>query len=124
MAWSSDQLDRVGGSEELRIGSYRRDGSLRRWPPIWVVRVGDDLYIRSAYGREGGWYRNAMRQHRARIQAGGIETDVTLEPVTNAVLSDEVASAYRAKYRGQPGALRPMLETTAAETTTRLVAVA
>lgn len=122
MAWSSDQLDRVSGSEELHISSYRRDGSLRRWTTIWVVRVGDDLYVRSVYGTEGGWYRNAMRHHRARIQAGGVETDVTLEPVTSTAINDEVAAAYSAKYRSQPGALRPILENTAAETTVRLLA--
>lgn len=63
MGWNSDQLDRASASEELYISSYcyRHDGSLRRSTTIWVVRVGDDLYARSAYGTEGGWYRNAMR---------------------------------------------------------------
>lgn len=122
MAWTSDQLERIGGSEELRISSYRTDGSLRRWTPIWVVRVGDDLYIRSAFGTEGRWYRNAMSRHRARIRSGGVETDVTLEPVAGDAANDEVASAYSAKYRDQPGALRPMLRAPAAESTVRLVA--
>jgi hypothetical protein len=29
----------------------QRDGTLRALRPIWVVRVGDDLFIRAAYER-------------------------------------------------------------------------
>ncbi|MBC2640857.1 MULTISPECIES: DUF2255 family protein [unclassified Rhodococcus (in: high G+C Gram-positive bacteria)] len=120
MAWHSDQLDTIGHTEELHISSYRNDGSLRHWIPIWVVRVADDLYIRSAFGPDGGWYRNAMRNNTARISADGVETDVTLhlanDPATNAA----VEAAYKAKYRSQPAALEPMIADTAAETTVRL----
>ena len=121
MAWSSDQLERIGGAGELHITSYRRDGTLRRWTPIWVVRVGDDLYVRSAYGPEGGWYRNAMRNETARIRAGGVETDVTLQPVDDPAKNAQVGTAYQSKYHNQPGALQPMIAPTAAETTVRLV---
>ncbi|QSE80558.1 DUF2255 family protein [Rhodococcus koreensis] len=71
MAWHSEQLDAIGHTEELHISSYRRDGSLRRWIPICVVRVADDLYVRSAFGPDGGWYRNAMRNNTAPSTAAG-----------------------------------------------------
>lgn len=122
MTWTSDQLERIGAAQELQISSYRGDGSLRRWTTIWVVRSGADLFIRSAFGAEGGWYRNAMRDRHARIRAGGVETDVTLDPVGDATTNDEVASAYRSKYHSQPGALEPMLAPAAAVTTVRLLA--
>lgn len=122
MVWDNVQLERIGQTPVLRISSYRADGSLRRWTPIWVVRVGDDLYIRSAYGQDGGWYRNAMRHRAARIRAEGIETDVTLVPVTDALTNTQVAQAYQAKYRDQPAALEPMLASSAAGTTVRLEA--
>jgi hypothetical protein len=35
----------------------------------WVVRLGDDLYIRSVNGRTGTWFRGAQDRHEARIQA-------------------------------------------------------
>ena len=41
--WTSDELDRIGSADELRIASPRADGTLRPYVPIWVVRVGDDL---------------------------------------------------------------------------------
>ena len=45
--WTSDELDKIGSAEELQIASLRRDGTLRKPVTIWVVRVGDDLYVRS-----------------------------------------------------------------------------
>ncbi|GAB3150367.1 DUF2255 family protein [Amycolatopsis stemonae] len=120
MTWDNDLLDRLGTTPELHITSLRPDGSARRWTPIWVVRVGDDLYIRSAYGSEGGWYRNAMKNRTARVRANGVETDVTLHPIEGEAANAEVDAAYRAKYHGQPSALEPMLAPAAAGSTVRL----
>ena len=53
-AWTSDELTRIGTADELEIASARPDGTLRNPRTIWVVRVGDDLYVRSMYGRTGG----------------------------------------------------------------------
>ena len=49
--WTNDELDRIGGADELEIASLRRDGTLRNPVTIWVVRHGNDLYIRSVNGR-------------------------------------------------------------------------
>ena len=49
--WTDQELDRIGGAEELQLASERTDGSLRPYVTMWVVRAGDDLYVRSAYGR-------------------------------------------------------------------------
>ncbi len=45
-AWTSDELNEIGKAEELQIASCRRDGTLRHPVTIWVVRVGDDFYVR------------------------------------------------------------------------------
>jgi hypothetical protein len=47
-AWTSDELTRIGEADELEIASLRRDGTLRDPVTIWVVRHGDDLYVRFA----------------------------------------------------------------------------
>jgi hypothetical protein len=39
-AWTSDELNKIGKAEELKIASLRRDGTLRNSVIIWVVRVG------------------------------------------------------------------------------------
>jgi hypothetical protein len=48
--WSSEELSRIGQAEELQVAAARPDGTMRSHVTIWVVRIGDDLYIRSAYG--------------------------------------------------------------------------
>jgi hypothetical protein len=37
VAWSPDELERIGTAEELHIATKRADGTLRREVPIWVV---------------------------------------------------------------------------------------
>jgi hypothetical protein len=43
-----------------------------------VVRAGDDLYVRSAYGPDDSWYRRARAASDGRVQAGSVERDVTV----------------------------------------------
>ncbi|MET0434014.1 MAG: DUF2255 family protein [Cellulomonas sp.] len=96
-AWTADELDRVGRAEELRLASSRPDGTLRPAVTIWVVRVGDDLVVRSAYGPGNGWFRRALAAGRGRVSAGGVTRDVrfvTADPAAH----DAVDAAYRAKY--------------------------
>src|SRR5207253_7459272 len=95
--WTSDELDTIGAAEELEIAWVRRDGTLRNPVTIWVVRHGDDLYVRSVNGRTATWFRGAQDRHEARIHAGGVEKDVLL--VETGDVNDEIDAAYRAKYR-------------------------
>jgi hypothetical protein len=55
MPWTSDQLSAIGDAEELQISSRRPDGTLRPYVTIWVVRAGDELYVRSAAGPDNPW---------------------------------------------------------------------
>jgi hypothetical protein len=96
--WTSDELDRIGGADELAIASLRRDGTLRKPVIIWVARVGGDLYVRSAYGRTAAWFRGVQVRHEGRIDAGGIQKDVVFEDADPAA-GDAIDSAYRGKYR-------------------------
>ena len=95
--WTSDELGRIEAAEELRIAPVRRDGTLRAAIPIWTVRVGDDVYVRAAYGAGTGWHRVARASNAGRIEAGGVEKDVVIEDA-DAAIYDEVDAAYRAKY--------------------------
>lgn len=102
-AWSEDELRRVGDATELRITSRRTDGTLRPPVTIWHVRLGDALYVRSARGPENGWFRRARTARLGRINAGGVERDVTFEPAP-ADVQDALDAAYHAKYdRYGPG---------------------
>jgi hypothetical protein len=118
--WTTDELDRIGGAEELEIAPQRRDGSSRRPLLIWVVRVGDDLFICSWRGADGGWYRAAEATHQAHISAGGVDrvVDVIARVRERDVLVD---AAYRTKYGRHSGYVEPMVGPDARATTLRLV---
>jgi hypothetical protein len=97
-AWTSEELNKIDSVEELQIQSVKRDGSLRRPVTIWVVRIGDDLYVRSVRGREGWWFRGTQVRHEGRIQAGGVKKDVSFEDEDDADINAQIDSAYRSKY--------------------------
>jgi hypothetical protein len=97
-AWTSDELGRIEAADELQIASVRRDGTLRDPTTIWVVRLGDDLYVRSVNGRTSGWFRGTQVRHEGRIRAGGVEKNVTFIDGEGDV-ADRIDDAYRTKYR-------------------------
>ena len=119
--WTADELARVGGATEIEVSSRRPDGSLRPYVTIWVVRSGDDLYVRSAYGPDNGWYRRAKASGKGRIRAGGLERDLAFEEPGPSVDADLHAS-YHTKY-DQYGArmVGTVVSTEAARATLRLV---
>jgi hypothetical protein len=96
-AWTDDELSRIGEAEELQVASYRADGTLRPYVTIWTVRAGNDIFIRSAYGRDNGWFRRALASGTGRIRAGGVEKDVGFEE-SGAEVHATVDAAYHAKY--------------------------
>ena len=96
--WTSDELNKIGTAEELEIASLRRDGTLRNQVTIWVVRHGDDLYVRSVNGRTAAWFRGTQVRHEGHIQAGGVDKDVTFVDA-DPDLNDQIDAAYRTKYR-------------------------
>jgi hypothetical protein len=98
-AWTSDELTTIGAADELELTSHRRDGTLRKPVTIWVVRHGDDLYVRSVNGRSGAWFRGTQVRHEGRIWAGGVEKDVTFVEEADADLNNQIDNAYRTKYR-------------------------
>jgi hypothetical protein len=96
--WTSDELSKIEAAEELQIASLRRDGTLRNQVTIWVVRHGDEFYVRAVNGRSGAWFRGTQVRHEGHIQAGGVHKDVTFVDA-DPNLNDQIDAAYRAKYR-------------------------
>ena len=110
-----------GLADELQITSRRSDGSLRPYVTIWVVRSGDDVYVRSAYGHENGWFQRALTSGEGRIRAGGVERDVAFEE-PGVVVDADLTAAYHAKYdRYGPTIVGTVVSPEAARSTLRLV---
>lgn len=119
--WMHNELASIGAAHELEIAPYLDEETLRRYTIIWVVRVADDLYVRSWHGRSGGWFSRALQTHQGRIRADGIERDVTFEEPDEA-LRPAIDQAYRRKYALAGNTyVQPMIEAEAAAATFRLV---
>jgi hypothetical protein len=97
--WTSDELTTIGGAEEVQIASLRRDGTRTNPVTIWVVRNGDDLYVRSVNGRTGAWFRGTQARHEGWIWAGSVQKDVTFVEEAASTINDQIDAAYRSKYR-------------------------
>jgi len=120
-AWTSDELTRIADADELRIAFQRPDGTMAAPRTIWVVRDGDDLYVRSVNGRTSAWFRGTQASHQGHVDAGGVSKDVGFADVDDAI-GDELDAAYRAKYRRySPGIVNSILTEQARSTTIRLV---
>ena len=126
--WSADELTTIGRAEELQLASRRRDGSLRRFVTLWVVRSGDDIYVRSAYGYDNPWFQRALASGEGRIRVAGIQRDVAFEPAgpDDAAGIDAAAgigAAYHAKYdRHGPRMVGTVVSPEAVRSTLRVVA--
>jgi hypothetical protein len=119
--WSAEELRRIGSAEELRLASRRQDGSLRPCTTMWVVRAGDDLYVRSAGGPNRPWYRHALASRAGRIEAGGAAAEVNFAAAAPEANQD-VDSAYHAKYdRYGPAIVGHVTGPAAHDVTVRLI---
>src|SRR5262245_42906603 len=117
--WTSDELTKIGTAEELEIASLRQDDRLRKSTTIWVVRVGDDLYVRSVNGRESAWFRGTQVRHQGHVQEGGLGKDVTFVDVdNNSDIGNQIDTAYRTKYQRYAGRVLDSTLTPKAQTAT------
>jgi hypothetical protein len=117
--WTSEELTKIGAADELRIRSLGRDGTLRNPTIIWVVRHGEDVYVRPVNGRTSGWFRRTQVRQEGHIHCGGVDKDVTFVAV-DAVdeVNTAIDAAYRAKYRRYPASYVDAVLTTGAKSAT------
>ncbi|MEH0580254.1 DUF2255 family protein [Streptomyces sp. B21-108] len=119
--WTDDELDSVEHAEELDVASLRLSGTLSSWRTIWVVRVGDHIYVRSVYGPGSAWYRGTRARQEGRIKAGGVTKDVTFVDADEEI-NEAVDAEYRRKYAHYAASIiQAVTSDEARSTTTRLV---
>jgi hypothetical protein len=89
--------------------------------PIWVVSTGGQVYVRTWYRRETGWFGQVLTSRRARIRVPGLEADAAVEDVGESTpdLRAEIDAAYSAKY-GRHGGTERMVTDEAAAATLRI----
>lgn len=96
-AWTAAELETLGATDELQVSSHRSDGTLRPFVTIWLVRVGESVYVRSAHGPGNGWFRRAQASGTGHVRVAGVERDVTFA-VPGPGVHESVDAAYHGKY--------------------------
>jgi hypothetical protein len=96
-AWTPADLTALGDADEIDVTSERADGTPRPWVTIWIVRLDDELYIRSAHGTDNGWFRRAKASGLGRVRAGSLEREVAFVDAAGAHAA-ALHAAYHAKY--------------------------
>jgi hypothetical protein len=121
--WTHNDLERIGTAVHLQLATFKKDGTLRKPLTIWVVRVGDELYVRAYRGRETAWFQHTQRQSEGHIEAGGVAKDVTLvDTSSDKALNNQIDAAYQSKYRRYSATyVDPMIAPQARATTLKLV---
>ncbi len=121
-SWTKAELGKIEKTDELDLRSLRSDGTLRNPVTMWVVRIGDDLYVRAYKGPTSPWYRGVLTRHEGRISSGGVEKEVTFVEQTDPELIEKVSQAFLSKYRSyDPQWVRPMVTPEARQATLKLV---
>ena len=122
-SWTRNDLERIGAADELLLASFKKDSTHRKPVTIWVVRVGDDLYVRAYRGRETAWFRHIQQRHEGRIGAGGVTKDVTfVDASSDEALNNKIDAAYQSKYQRYSATyVDPMIAPEARATTLKLV---
>jgi hypothetical protein len=118
--WTTEQVDTIGAAQEIRLAPLRPDGTAHSAVTMWVVRVTDRLFIRSANGRSGSWFEQVLKTGQALLHAGGNEYAVEVtEPGHD--LDPAIDGDYRSKYRGQTSAVNAMVAAGAQAATLELL---
>ena len=100
--WTIEELGKIEKADELNLSSLRKDGTYRNRVIMWVVRVGDELYVRAVKGRNSPWFRGVQTRHAGRIRSGGVEKDVAFVDAPDSPHHKEIDAAYVEKYSHYP----------------------
>ena len=114
--FDADILRDVRGRHEVAIRTGRHPDSN---VVVWAVAVDDAVFVRSARGAKGRWYRDLAGGDTATLEAGGRRLAVRATPVDDPAVIEHVSGEYRRKYGSSPY-LQSVLRTEVVATTLRL----
>lgn len=77
---------------------YLRAGTEHRFIAVWVVMIGERVFVRSWNDKPGGWYRAFRKEGVGTIKVDNKEIDVRAKPVRGTKLLDLMDAAYAGKY--------------------------
>jgi len=106
----------VRGRHEVAIRTGRHPDSN---VVVWAVVLDDAVFVRSARGAKGRWYRDLVGGDMATLEAGPSRLAVRGTPVDDPGTVERVSGEYRRKYGSSPY-LQSVLRPEVVATTLRL----
>lgn len=94
--------DTVRALHEAKEVSIRTAKHPANAVPIWVVVAGDEVFVRSAYGAKGRWYRDLAAGGAATLELAGRRLAVQAIPEQGPATVEAVSREYLHKYGPGP----------------------
>ena len=69
---------------------------------IWVAVADEEVFVRSARGAKGRWYKDLLADRRATLEAAGRRLAVQAIPAADTQSIDRASRAYLRKYEPSP----------------------
>lgn len=99
--WAEAELATIEAEDEVVLASNRSDGSQGSPVTIWIVAVGDDVFVRSAHGAGNRWFARAQAAAAGHVTIGDVSRNVEFEDVATSADHVAIDDAYHAKYDGK-----------------------
>lgn len=99
MPKQNDALERkLSRSSEIAITVTSRKSGRTISLPIWFVWDDGTLYLLPVKGSDTQWYKNVLQNPSIRIDAGGAQTELKVDAVTDPKQVKSVVERFRGKY--------------------------
>jgi hypothetical protein len=114
-------LAMLGRVREIDLETTSLDGTQTHRTTIWVVTVGDQVFVRSERGTAGRWYREARQAPDLILHAGDEAIPVSAVLAADPDSVQRVSDAFTARYgRRSAASTAAMIRPHTLETTLRL----
>jgi hypothetical protein len=97
--FDADTLRALRDTEEVTIGT---DKHPRTAVVIWVVVADGEVFVRSARGAKGRWYRDLAAGGSATLEVAGRRLAVQATPATDQASIARASREYLSKYQSSP----------------------
>jgi deazaflavin-dependent oxidoreductase (nitroreductase family) len=84
--------------QEITITTIGRKTGRSISLPVWFAWDDGKLYLLPVKGSDTQWYKNALKNLSIRIDAGGIQSELTAVAVTDPAQVKSVIEKFRGKY--------------------------
>ena len=94
--------DTLGELRDLKEIAIRTEKHPKSAVVIWVVVVGDEVFVRSVRGGRGRWYRDLAAGGSATLEFAGRRLAVQALPANDTASIERASREYLRKYQPSP----------------------